>query len=137
MENNPFKIVLDTNIIVSALIFGGNSKKIIEKLIQRQFKAYTSPQLISELIDILIKKFHFSDKMITLLEAQIITLFTIVYPDKEISVVRDTDDNRVLEVAIESASKIIVTGDKDLLDLQKYENITILSPKDFLSFINL
>jgi len=132
MVDNLLKVTLDTNIIVSALIFGGNSKRIIEKLTRREFTAYTSPQLVSELIDVLLKKFNFSKKMIVLLEAQIITLFNMVYPTETISIVRDIDDNRKLEVAVESKSSIIVSGDKDLLDLKKYESIKIVSPKDFL-----
>lgn len=132
MEDNLQKVTLDTNIIISALIFGGNSKEIIEKINKREFKVYISSQLVSELIEVLIKKFNFSSKMIMLLEAQIITLFNVVYPRQNIDVARDEDDNRVLEVAIESNSSIIVTGDKDLLDLKKYKNIKIMNPKDFL-----
>ena len=135
MDDSLPKVTLDTNIIISALIFGGNSKKIIEKLIKAEFRAFTSPQLVSELIEVLIKKFKFSDKMIMMLEAQIITLFTTVYPAETINVARDTDDNRVLEVAVESGSSIIVTGDNDLLDLKNYEGIKILNPKEFLDFI--
>lgn len=132
MEDNLQNVTLDTNIIISALVFGGNSKKIIEKINKQEFKVYISPQLVSELIDVLIKKFNFSKKMIMLLEAQIITLFNVVYPTQNINVVRDVDDNRVLEVAIESNSSVIVTGDKDLLDLKIYKNIEIMNPKDFL-----
>lgn len=132
MEDNLQKVTLDTNIIISALIFGGNSKKIIEKLTKREFRAYTSPQLVSELIEVLVKKFNFSDEKIILLEAQIVTLFTVVYPTETIEAVRDHDDNRVLEVAVESDSKIIVTGDKDLLELKNYKGIKIISPKEFV-----
>lgn len=135
MEDNLQKVTLDTNIIISALVFGGNSKEIIEKINKREFKVYISPQLVSELIDVLIKKFNFSKKMIMLLEAQIITLFNIVYPTQNIDVVRDVDDNRVLEVAVASNSSVIVTGDKDLLDLKKYKNIKIMNPKNFLDSI--
>lgn len=132
MEDNLQKVTIDTNVIISALIFGGNSKKIIEKIYKREFKVYISPQLVSELIEVLIKKFNFSNEMILMLEAQIVTLFTVVYPTQNIDIVRDIDDNRVLEVAVESDSSVVVTGDRDLLDLKKYKNIKIMNPKDFL-----
>src|SRR3989339_971794 len=123
MEDNLPRIVIDTNVIISALVFGGNSKIIIEKLIKREFIAYTSPQLISELLEILLQKFNFSDEMIKKVEVQINSLSHVVYPTVEINIARDRDDNRVLEVAEESESSIIVTGDKDLLSLKVYKNI--------------
>lgn len=132
MVNDIPRVVLDTNIIVSALLFGGNSKKIIENLSKRKFKAYTSPRLIYELIDVLIKKFKFNKEKIMLLEAEIIKLFTIVYPTKAVKIVRDEKDDMVLEVALESKSNIVVTGDKDLLVLEKFKNTIILTPKMFL-----
>ena len=132
MEDNLPRIVIDTNVIISALVFGGNSKIIIEKLIKREFIAYTSPQLISELLEILLQKFNFSDEMIKKVEVQINSLSHVVYPTVEINIARDRDDNRVLEVAEESESSIIVTGDKDLLSLKVYKNIIIMNPKTFL-----
>ncbi|HCR35491.1 putative toxin-antitoxin system toxin component, PIN family [Candidatus Woesebacteria bacterium GWC2_33_12] len=135
MEDNLPRIVIDTNVIISALVFGGNSKIIIEKLIKREFIAYTSPQLISELLEILLQKFNFSDEMIKKVEVQINSLSHVVYPTVEINIARDRDDNRVLEVAEESESSIIVTGDKDLLSLKVYKNIIIMNPKVFLEII--
>lgn len=132
MEDNFIRVTLDSNIIISALLFGGNSKKIIEKLIRREFIAYTSPQLVSELVEVLVQKFRFSEEMVRNLQVQIISLFRIVYPVNLINIARDNDDNMVLETALESNSSIIVTGDKDLLVLGKYKKILIMNPKDFL-----
>ena len=70
-------------------------------------------------------------------EVQINSLFHIIYPAVEVNIARDRDDNRVLEVAEESESSIIVTGDKDLLSLKVYKNIIIMNPKTFLTFLNL
>lgn len=136
MLDNPQRVVIDTNVIISALLFGGNSKKIIEKLIRKDFIAFISPQLISELIEILSQKFNFSQEMIKKIQVQILYLFHLVYPSKTVDVVRDRDDNRVIEVALESGSLVIITGDKDLLILKKYKNILIVSPKDFLTMVN-
>lgn len=132
MADSLLRVTLDTNIIISALLFGGNSRKIVEKIVNREFRVYTSPRLISELKEVLIKKFKFSNEKIANLEVQILSLFTVINPTKSITVARDPDDNRVLEVAIESGSKIIVTGDKDLLDLKDYKRIRIINPKAFL-----
>jgi putative PIN family toxin of toxin-antitoxin system len=132
MEDNLIRVTVDTNVIISALLFGENSKKVIESIFKNKIRAYTSPQLVSELVDKLIMKFNFSREMILKLETQIATNFIIVYPTVLINKARDVDDNRVLEVAVESGSKIIVTGDKDLLTLEKYNDIEIISPKEFV-----
>lgn len=126
------RITIDTNVIISALIFGGNSKLIIEKLIRREFVAFTSIQLVSELVEKLLIKFNFSREMILKLDALIASLFIVVYPTKRIKIARDIDDNRVLEVATTSNSHIIITGDKDLLTIKQYKGIKIVSPKEYI-----
>lgn len=133
MLKEPTKVTIDTNVIISALIFGGNSKIIIEKLLKREFVAFTSIQLVSELVETLLIKFNFTKEMILKLDALIASNFVVVYPTKRINVARDVDDNRVLEVAVTSNSKYIITGDKDLLIIKRYKNIEILSPKEFLN----
>lgn len=126
------RVVIDTNIIISSLVFGGLPKDIIKKVIKKDIKAITSVQLISELIDVLRKKFRFSESKIKILETEIVKKFEIVYPKSEINICRDSDDNRVLESAIQGKCKFIITGDKDLLILKKYKNIKIVGAKDFL-----
>lgn len=134
MSKEPVKVTIDTNVIISALIFGGNSKTIIEKLIKREFVAFTSIQLVSELVERLLIKFNFSKEMILKLDELVASSFIVVYPSKRIKIARDVDDNRVLEVAVTSNSKFIITGDKDLLTIKKYKNIEILSPKEFITY---
>jgi len=133
MLKEPTKVTIDTNVIISALIFGGNSKIIVEKLLKREFIAFTSIQLVSELVETLLIKFNFTKEMILKLDALIASNFIVVYPTKRINVARDVDDNRVLEVAVTSKSRYIVTGDKDLLVIKRYKNIDIISPKVFVN----
>lgn len=127
------RVVIDTNIIISALVFGGEPEKLIEKIIQENIKVFTSVQLIAELVDVLRKKFVFSEDKIKILENEIIDKFEIVYPQIEITVCRDNADNRVLEAGIEGKCNFIITGDKDLLVLKKYKNIKIMSATEFLN----
>lgn len=133
MPKEVTKVTIDTNVIISALIFGGNSKIIVGKLLKREFVAFTSIQLVSELVETLLIKFNFTREMILKLDALIASNFVVVYPTKRINVARDIDDNRVLEVAVTSNSKYIITGDKDLLVIKRYKNIDIISPKEFIN----
>lgn len=133
MVKKPLKVVLDTNILVSALIFGGKPEQVYNLVLEKQITAVISMVLFSELLEILIKKFNFDPKRIEQLERIVKKHFKIVYPKATVNVVKDDDDNRVLEAALEGKCSYIITGDKDLLDLKIYKNIKIVTPDTFLS----
>lgn len=132
MEKNPIRVVLDTNILVSALVYGGNPKKVFLLALSKQIRVVTSPVLQAELTDIIAKKFPLSLKNINLLKKQIRSTFITVQPSRSIAIVRDDDDNRVLEAAVEGGCDYIVTGDKDLLELKSYQDIKIITAAEFL-----
>lgn len=128
-------VVLDTNILVSALIYGGNSEEILKLALTKNISATTSLYLIAELTGILSQKFSFDEEKTLLIVKKIKKHFQIVYPKKEIAILKDDPDNRVLETAVEGGCGYIVTGDKDLLNLIKYKNIKIIKPAEFLKEI--
>ncbi|HEX7456175.1 MAG TPA: putative toxin-antitoxin system toxin component, PIN family [Candidatus Nanoarchaeia archaeon] len=130
--DSPLKVVLDTNILVSATIFGGNSKKILQKAIDGEIKAVTSKFLIAEFSDVLIKKFDSSKEQNDIIISLLSKHFLIVDPTMSVDILADKADNRVLEAAFEAKVKFIVTGDKELLDLKEFKDIKIVSPTDFL-----
>jgi len=129
----PPRVVLDTNILISALVYGGKPEQIYNLVLDKQLTAITSPILLSELTEILIKKFKLELSRIKQLEKITKNNFTLVQPAKIIKLVKDDDDNRVLEAALEGRCDYIVTGDKDLLDLKIFKNIKIVTPDTFLS----
>ncbi len=133
MARNPLKVVLDTNILVSAIVFGGKLEQIIKLVQEGGIIPIISPILIAELIEILTKKFNFTIDKITLVEELIKENFKVVYPSQTIHVLADEDDNRVLEAAFKGECDYVVTGDNDLLDLKLYKNIKIITPHYFLS----
>lgn len=132
MAKAPGRVVLDTNVLVSSFLFGGNPRDVLFKVITKGIVGVTSPVLLAELIDTLGKKFEISQSDLRLVEAEMRDNFEIVYPAKEIFVVRDVGDNKVLEAAIEGKCDFIVTGDKDLLSLKEYGKIRIVSASEFL-----
>lgn len=131
MGKNP-NTVLDTNVIVSAILFAGKPADILTLALTGQITSVTSSILLAELNETLIKKFKFTTDRIRQIEKDLKESFLIVYPEKQLSIIRDPDDNRVLEASIAGNCGYIVTGDKDLLTLKKYKNISILTPDDFL-----
>ena len=133
-EESPVKVVLDTNILISAILYEGKPGKIFELAIEKQLNVITSRVLLSELIEVLVKKFNFLEEKIDLIEKKINKTFIIVSPHKSLNVVKDEDDNRVLEAAVEGKCDFIITGDKELLKLAKYRSINIVTPQEFLKW---
>ena len=124
-------IILDTNIIVSGLVYGGLPKEILTKILEKDVVGVTSLPLIAEAIRILGEKFNFFSERIEEVQEMFKEHFLIVYPKQTIKIVRDEPDNRVLEAAIEGNCEFVVTGDKDLLTLGHYRGVKIVTAKEF------
>lgn len=126
------RILLDTNVIISALLFGGKPRTILVSVIRKQHSAITSTILLSELADVLRKKFGYSKLAVIAVDKQLRKQLIIVSPIETINVVADTPDNRVLEAAAEGNCDVLITGDTDLLALRQYREIRIMTPDEFL-----
>ena len=126
------RIVLDTNILVSVIIFKGKPREIYDFALNEKYNAITSPNLLSELTGILSKRFLLSQAEINFIEHETREIFEVIHPKASINVVRDVDDNRVLEAAVEGKCKYIITGDKDLLELKEFQKIKIVTAETFL-----
>lgn len=128
------KIVLDTNVLIAALISRGVCSGLVEHCVQNH-TIVASDFILNELAEKLIQKFHHSSEeaqeAIDLLRSQV----EIVRPGPlESRVCRDPDDDMILATAITGAAECIVTGDNDLIVLSRYRNITILRPAEFAEF---
>ncbi|MBI3283095.1 putative toxin-antitoxin system toxin component, PIN family [Candidatus Curtissbacteria bacterium] len=129
---NPARVTLDTNILISAIGFGGKPREILNLILDKQIKAVTSSILLAELEDVITKKFPKLAPSYVRINRQIKKNFKIIKPKISLHVLKDESDNRVLETAIEGNCDHIVTGDKQLLKLAKFKNIKILSAQKFL-----
>lgn len=129
---NKVKVVLDTNVIISAVVFGGKPREILNLIINKRIQAVTTPVLLAEFQDVVSKKFPLLAINIKKIDKQIRKQFKIVNPKKTLKILKDEPDNRVLEAAIEGNCQYIVTGDKGLVELRKYKNIRILKPDQFI-----
>jgi putative PIN family toxin of toxin-antitoxin system len=127
------RIVLDTNVLISALIFNGLPREILRLVLKKEIIGVVSPSLLSELLSVLAIKFNFSQSKLILLERKLKAKLMLVYPQKEINACRDAADSRVLEAAVEGQCQAIITGDQGLLVLKKYRQIKIVTPKQLAS----
>ena len=131
--NQHTVIVIDSNVWISALIFGGNPGKILKLFVDNKVEVVMSEEIITELRRIIINKFPLFVNSLNLLEASLRkdTVF-VQLGSMTIDASRDVDDNRIIETAYIGKAQYIISGDKDLLVLKKYEDIKILNPGDFL-----
>lgn len=136
--------VLDTNVIVSALISPRGALAQIYRAWQLGRFAYvTSPPLLDELSPTLacprVRKYltWTEDERAEFLEA-LAYAAKLVNPNIELDVIQgDPDDNRVLEAAVTAGASHVVTGDRHLLDLGSYERTEIVSPARFLGQLSV
>lgn len=130
------RVVLDTNIFVSATFWKGKPYKIIHKALDKNIKVFVSKNILNELAKVLKRDFETDDKHIReIIDAY--ALFTgMVEPKEKINVIKeDPDDNMILECAVACKADFIVTQDKHLLKLKKYRKIKITTPNEFLDLI--
>lgn len=129
----PPRVVLDTNVVISGVLFGGPPRAVLQRTVLGSATAVTSPSLLAELTDVLVKKFRYDPRQATLVAKKYARSAVLVHPRKTVTVLQDDPDNRVLEAAIEGACRQIVTGDQVLLKLKTYRGVTVVRPRAFLS----
>src|SRR3989338_5494796 len=129
-----FRVVLDTNILISALLRSPTCSTIMEFLKVRSFSLVSSESLLNEFREVLLdKKFtSLTDQEVRNLTIIIKINALIVNPTHKIQACRDPEDNKILEAAVSSNADFIVTGDKDLLTIKKIKNTIIITPKEFI-----
>ena len=126
------KIVIDTNVLVSGVFFGGFPRKILSSVVSQKITACATAEIINEYEEIvqemIDRKQGHIDRLIL---SPLIKAIEIIEPITHIEICRDPDDDKFLECAKDSHALYIVSGDKDLLVLKEYENIQIVTAKDF------
>lgn len=122
--------VLDTNVYVSAILFGGKPGEIFLSAKDEKIDLYVSTAILAELATKLTDKFHWPAERVSVVIKEIGETATIVRPQKRIKAVPgDESDNRILECAVHARAEYIVSGDqRHLLPLKSYEGIKIVSP---------
>ena len=128
------RAVIDTNVFVSAL--GGSSvcHEIYELFKRNKFHLVMSNALFEEIISVVSRpRFTFTDARINALDKRLRRKSKWAFPQESVSVCRDPKNNMVLECALAGHADCIVTGDKDLLSLEKFKEIALITPQQFMN----
>jgi len=129
------RLILDTNILVSAFVFKSETANIVVRHAAKKHTLLFSESTFKELKSTLLKPKFAEIVELPTIRKFIINLFRIgefIDPKIKIAECRDPKDNKFLELAVAGNADCIVTGDKDLLVLNPFRGIKIKSPSDFL-----
>ena len=133
------KVVIDTNVLVSAFLSPrGVPARIFKLLEQEAFELLLSEKILHEYAVALryerVKKVHkLSDEQIVRLLEDLRTSATIIKPTRSLTVVAvDPDDNKLFECALAGGAQFIVSGDAKVQAVKHYQGIEVFSPALFL-----
>ena len=127
------KVVFDTNILVSALVFpGGRGETALRRIIEEQDQLVMSKPILDELLGTLSRKFSRDAEELAHIAVFLSELAVFVKPRRRLRVVKDEPDNRILECALAGRAQAIVTGDHALLALREYKSVRLISLRDYL-----
>ncbi len=135
------KITADTNVLVSATFWYGDSNEIIERVERREIELVLSKEIIDEFARVLQydeiqEKIRNKNLEMKRTVEKIVSLSTLTEPIERLDVVKeDADDNKILECAKAGKVDFIVSNDNHLLKLKEFEGIQILSSHEFLKII--
>jgi uncharacterized protein len=128
------RVVADTNVLISALLFGGVSDQVFLAGLRGEIQLITSDPLLKELERILKNKFKLDVQLVRGVIEEVRNVAEVVGVSSHINVIsHPEEDNRVLECAVDGKADFIVTGDtKHILRLKEFRGIKILNPSEFI-----
>ena len=127
------KVVIDTNIFISAFGWGGKPLEVLELLEKEEIRNCISEEIFNELFAALsYPKLSFSIKLQTEILEFVLARSDFYTPKENVSLTPDPKDNKFIECALSAHAKLIITGDKSFLSLKQFKGIKIITPEDIL-----
>ena len=133
------RVVLDTNVLVSALLFKTTLSKVIDLWQGGAIIPVISKDTFQELRAVLeYSKFALSpDEIRSLLEQEILPFFEVIDVGEEVKgICNDPADDKFISCALSAFADYLVSGDKALIDLKQYKSVKIIKPSEFLKLFD-
>ncbi len=139
--NGKLHVVLDSVVAVSAFLTTGLASELVFQC-REKVHLYTTEEILQEIHDVLLEKHHirkrydYSQADVDIFLNRLREISVIVKQLPEIQVIeRDPKDDIIIACAVASSADYIVSRDKDLLDLGKYQGIQIVTPENFMQML--
>jgi putative PIN family toxin of toxin-antitoxin system len=131
------KIVLDANIFISSFFWGGNPRKVLERVIAGTDELFITKEILDEINNVIGRpKFHTDENEINYFINLIEEIATKIVSKRRINNgSRDKTDNKYIECGITAHIDYIISGDIHLLEMKEYENLKIVTAKEYLEII--
>jgi len=130
------RVVLDTNVFISGIFFQGPPAQILQAWKDSRFELIISHAILEEYQRV---AETLADRFPTIDISRIIQLISIhshmVETNISIHVCKDEDDDKFIECAVAGRADVIVSGDKHLLEIVQYDEIPIITPRQFIDFL--
>ncbi len=132
------KVVIDTNVLISSIFWGGNEAKLMEAVEKGVLEAYTSSHILAELERTLLSsKFKLRKDDVSSFLGYFTALMRVIVPKSTTNVIsEDPTDNRIIECALEIKADLAVSGDRHLLALKEFRGIKIRTASYILKLID-
>lgn len=127
------RTVVDSNVYISALVFGGVPQTVFDVIEAHDaLELCISPPIMDEVAEVLARKFDWTESDLKAFLPPLWGRCIVVTPAVAVRICDDPDDNRILECAQAAGASFIVTGDDDLLRLKRFGPIKIVTPRAFV-----
>ena len=127
------RLVIDTNVVVSADFFGGRPAELLRMVIRHELAAVATTEIVDEYqltVNYLLDKYDGRELRISMVP--IFSALEIIPTSSRVEICRDPDDDKFIACAIDGHCHYVVSGDKDLLSLKRYGDVKIFTVADFL-----
>ena len=133
------RVILDTNVLISAVFFGGVPGRILEAWRDGDVRFVLSEEILEDYVEVLrrLEKQYPPIKAEPIIDLLLAGSIIISAPPLAHTVSSDRDDDKFIACALASKAKVIVSGDKHLLAVDGYRGIKVVEPSEFVSrFLN-
>ena len=126
------RIVIDTNVLISGIFFGGPPRRVLEAVVERRIDAWASTDIVSEYHRVIQEMLESRQGRLRVdLLSPIVAQMHLIEPHSDVHVSCDKDDDKFLSCAVDAKCLYVVSGDKDLLILGSYGAVEIITAREF------
>jgi putative PIN family toxin of toxin-antitoxin system len=131
-------VVIDTNVVLSAILFGGKPKQVLEMALSGSIQLVISESLVIELQGVLQRpKFELSAQLVQTIVSEYASIACWIEPSEHFKVVvDDPSDNFFIDCAVAAKADYLITGDRHLLNLGTFKTIKIVSVETFIDILS-